>query len=158
MPASQPLWVQTVLTNAQIKALPTTAVEILPAPGVGKCVFPLFAMLHMHWAADYTNIDASAEMLIKNGNQALLSSWSQTVASAVSSLLAGGGPDGTWAWAVLIGNIASSVTFGASGPYDSDIANLPLLISATNGGAGDFTGGNVANELEVTVQYLLVEY
>lgn len=160
--------VTVTLTNAQIKALPTTAVEILAAPGANKLLVPQVALLHMKWAADYSNINASC-LLKCDLNGTFVAGLYQHTLSGVASLLAGGGPDGTWV-AMTLNQLAWSTTTTAtpsvnphfhqgaadSGFYDADIVNTALTVSATNAADGNFEGGDPDNELQVSVAYLVL--
>lgn len=151
----------TALTDAQIKALPTTPITLIAAPGASKITFPIAAFLRMHWVADYANIDAGAIVQILSGTQNVMNQLLETAGSPVSGLLAGGGPDGTSGW---IGAQSRSLAvptafhYGISYLYDSDIANKPLNIAADNQGAGNFTGGNAGNVLTVTVLYTVIDF
>lgn len=151
------LSVTVTLTNAQIKALPTTPVQILAAPGASKIIFPMAAWLRANWAADYTNIDAGAivKLLI---NTEILTTLNNTVISGVTQLLAGGGPDGSNVFLIGRQHINATNMFGTSGIYDSDAANKPLTIEVTNGALGAFTGGHASNTLKITVYYVVVDF
>jgi hypothetical protein len=148
------------LTNAQTKALPTTSITLVAAPGAGLTIVPLFAHLRAAWVADYTNIDATATLFVGIGSNALLLPLRQGVVSQVGALLAGGGPDGMHATLPPIFAAASEYNSGGfsgwSALYDSDVANAALVLGATNGAAGDFTGGNAGNSLAVRVWYVTV--
>lgn len=147
------------LTNAQIKALPTTAVEIVPAPGANRIVYPFGAFLHLNWIADYTNIDADAQIKLVVLSSDLLIALREDTQSQVTSLLAGGGPDGTNALTGVqfLKKTAADVFSGNSGFYDSDIMNKSVVLSAYNGSSGNFTGGNVGNSLQATVLYTVID-
>lgn len=147
------------LTDAQIKALPTTGVQIVASPGANKMIVPVVGVLHTNavWIADYGNINSGASIAIKLGATNALLALHQPVSSSVSSLLAGGGPDGT----VVVmpqqfqgGAVYNPAGFGGiAGTYDSDVINQSLSISASN--AGDFTGGHYLNTMSVTVAYFI---
>jgi hypothetical protein len=157
------------LTNAQILALPTTAVEVLAAPGANKLIVPLVILLHMKWVADYGNINATA-MLKADLAGNFIVGLRESVLSGITSLLAGGGPDGTWVSLGLNNAIAQGVTTTAtpninththpigadSGFYDADLVNVPLTISMDNQGSGVLTGGDADNELQVSAAYYLL--
>jgi hypothetical protein len=51
------------LTDAQIKALPTTPILLAVAPGAGKTIVPLDYFLVMKATASYTNINAPTPFL-----------------------------------------------------------------------------------------------
>ena len=146
----------TTLTDAQVKALPTTSVTVVAAPGVGSAITPLFAHLHCAATADYTNIDANCILELNNGGA--VGYLDQTLVSSVSGLLAPGDPaDPQNAFvSTTQRQRGTTVTAGFSSFYDSDIDNKPLILKVTNGGAGNFTGGNAANVLTVTTYYVVV--
>lgn len=154
------------LTDAQIKALPTTAVEIIAEPGANKLLVPIVIMLHMKWVADYSNIDPTAQLKADTAGS-FMALLSQPTLSGVSALLAGGGPDGTWV-PITIQQLAKSVPTPAaptnhmhngvadSGFYDADIVNISLSISLDNAEAGDLEDGDPDNELQVSVVYYIL--
>lgn len=154
------------LTDAQVKALPTTGVTVVAAQGAGKLILPISAVVRHAWVADYTNIDAEAQIRIVVNGGDMVHPFRQDVLSQVSSLLAGGGPDGsiglTHARVVALGDSDAvspgPVIFsGGAGWYDSDLENFACKIMASNGAAGDFTGGDGGNELTVTVNYSVID-
>lgn len=148
------------LTDAQVKALPTTAVTLLAAPGTGFALVPIHATVRLAWAVDYTNIDAAARLFINVGSSEILARLDEAVLGAISNLLAGGEDANALMPAVGFAPAsASPVPFnGSSGFFDGDIENRTLNISATNAAAGDFTGGDAANVLKVTLLYYTVTF
>src|SRR6266508_3161660 len=144
------------LTDAQIKALPTTSVEIVAAPGAGKAIFPLAAWFRLNWFADYENIASSSLLTVQAGIQfGALFALLDNVNSDVDVLLASGGPAGTNAWLPLASRASGSLSIGIAGFNDAVIENLPLLFQCANGGEGPLTGGHANNTLKVTVYYIV---
>jgi hypothetical protein len=129
------------LTNAQIKALPSTDVEIVPAPGTGKVIQYVSVRASIDASAgDYTNVHADANFFL------------QYVGGTAFTLAAEdfwyhpGGP-------ALSGYFQSDESVGP-GLYNlSDYENRAIATNANNSGQGDFTGGNAANSLTITVWY-----
>ena len=169
MPLTNPLEVTVlsqavVLTDEQIKELPTTPVEIVPAPGAGKIILPLYGVARLQWVSDYDNIHEAAQLRFVVGTAGdALFPFRQDNASDVSGLLAGGGPDGSIGWSptrfsgkvpVAPGPVLGS---GTAQFYDSDLVNFPLVFQADNGASGNFTGGNADNSLKVTVLYTIID-
>jgi hypothetical protein len=146
------------LTNAQVLALPTTAVEIVAAPGAGKILVPFLAWWYVNWTADYTNIDPTAQVGIEFGSAAAssLAPFIETAnkGNQVSNLLADGASHhafmGVMTYASSLGGITAGIGQAVDEPAFTDAA---LNVFATNGAAGDFTGGDAANEIQVTVYY-----
>lgn len=143
------------LTDAQIKALPTTPVTLVAAPGAGKVLVPVHAVLALRWTGDYSNINAAATLTLGTGNNATMAVLSESVNSAVTLLLANASntvslmlPEG-YVGASTFAPIFSS----PGGDLDTSFINQPLGLSATNPAAGNFTGGNAANSLKVSVLY-----
>jgi len=143
------------LTNDEVISLPTTSVEILAAPGANKIIIPIMTVLHANWVADYGGIDAGAIICIRLANVDVMQ-LTETIASSVSSLLTGGGPDGVSAMLGPLYKVASSTVYGISGMYDSDIANKALNI-VISGNALDLTGGDAGNTLKVIVYYMVMD-
>ena len=134
------------LTDAQIKALPTTAVEILGALGADKAIVPIFTLWILNNTAAYTNLDATLYLRMKVYNPIINYSESDN------------GALGSTGVAVLEGLINQTSALGSIGLWwwgDSNIFNAPLQISADNGASGDLTGGDAANTLKITVAYMI---
>lgn len=138
------------LTDAQIKALPTTPVQVVGAPGSGKAIVLISAVLSTVIAVDYTNFDGTFSVLRLN-----YGSGDASINAVAEELLTGVGAGSV----VVLGSQAytdgSTIFASSNGPGD----NLALTIVAANGNpsAGNFTGGNAANTLTVTVFYTTVD-
>jgi hypothetical protein len=151
------------LNNAQIKALPSGDVEVLPAPASGK----RHVLVLSDWRLDslagaYTNIDPDAWAALSfnlgtspavydDVSDYLANDSSVSPAIAYLSTLFGAArvghtqlgpmrqPDSNW--------------FGLAVVIGDDCRDLPLLLHLDNNGAGNFTGGNVANTMTITTAY-----
>jgi hypothetical protein len=158
------------LTNAQIKALPTTPITLIAAPGSGYIIKLLAATVVVNTTAGaYTNIDTTY-CAVPQFSHVSGGLWLATPAAINDDSLT---TDMTYATTVL-GSTAKRVlhcvvpvqvaadqgsTSGAEGIVfsnvtnaASDFENLPVLLDAYNG-SGDFTGGNAANTMRVTAYY-----
>lgn len=145
------------LTDAQIKALPTSAVEIVAAPGAGQMLVPIRAVLSFRWTANYTNIASTAAIGVTHANgYGMLTSLFQQPSSQIGNLLA----NDENALAILAPLM--EIDFTGQKPYGQQFwpgafENLNLTIGGYNGFSGNFTGGDAANTLLVTVYYLVVD-
>ena len=150
----------TTLTDAQVKALPTTGIEILPAPDAGTIRDWTRIIVSSNLTAAYTNVDAGCVIQVRYGAAGFLQEYYNSGtyfdASFVSSLL-----NSTTDTVLTILPVldAGEPTLGsqplASYPY-ADLQDS-LLFKITNNAAGNFTGGNSANVVKVTVIYSIVE-
>ena len=133
------------LTDAQIKALPTTAVTLVAAPGMGFAVWPLHAMLVANFpdggytsgGADYFTIGTSVDGAEEMG------ATTYTIT------------DGTLA--PLLNTISSAASLGYTPLVTqarSQLENAALTISASAG--GNFGGGGSHNSMLVVVLYMIV--
>jgi hypothetical protein len=149
------------LTDAQIKALPSTPVEIVPAPGAGKALIPFQIVLRMSIATAYANIGDKAG-----------------IADTLFAFTPLANGSGDWVTASLGGT--NKVAYALLAPYLYDgaegivaparpnastdvVANQPIALQCSNFNGeeytdlGNFTGGHASNTLKVTVFYTIID-
>jgi hypothetical protein len=145
-----------VLTNAQIKALPSTPVEIVPAPESNEIIAPIGAWLYLNWHADYSNIDPLARIGI--GITGTLSSvLSQFADSSIGDLLQDGASHVAFTGIVGVVGEAVAATLGTGQIHDEPgVLGRGAEIYGANNGLGDFTGGHAENTLSVSLWYGIV--
>lgn len=155
------------LTDSEIKALPTTGIDVVPAPGSGFRVKPLGVSLQINNSGgDYTNINATyAALYIMSspGNHHLATPLWEDPAyglSQITDLLAGSNGRKYADLAVPFVLTHDGATF-ADGTYistqpttagTSEVDNDAIAIVGDNNGSGNWTGGNGANVLRVSIQ------
>lgn len=152
------------LTDAQIKALPTTPITLIAAPGSGKAIVPIHAVLYTKTSAGaYTNINAAGvlqvrfdsthqglsyvpnDVAITNGSATLLTDLLGTTTNTRAVLLPEVSTENVDDWGpVPIVNASAGFT------------NAALVIDIDNSGSGVLTGGNAANSLTVFILYSVV--
>lgn len=114
------------LTNAEIKALPTTPIVILEDPGAGRLIVPLAAIERPEVSVAYTNVSTLAYLSLFVGE--------------VEQLGIGTAP--AWARSTLA--------------VDASPGGGALTLRATNDSLGNFTGGTAANGLAVVCWFSIV--
>lgn len=141
------------LTDAQIKALPTTGIQIIASPGAGKFLYPISAAIVHNWVANYTNIEGASFINITSsiGNYNVLVGIYQSIGSSVSDLLAA-----SESILAVCGQQNAQLANYADIPL-SGVVNNGLMINMYNDVGGNLTGGNAANTLKVTVYYVVVD-
>ena len=142
---------KTTLTDAQIKALPTTPVEVVPAPGAGKMlllnqvsiVYPASSVMN-----SYDNIDAGAtyvSVIYGSDYQEEGSGYVNDIGRLFEQP----------------GNIFKVKPFNIDGvdwvTIASPVENQGFFLYADNNASNNLTGGDPANTLEVTVFYSIVD-
>lgn len=156
-----PRQVVRVLTNAEIIALPTTALLLLAAPGANKLIVPDYAVLIGRFSGGgYTGMVDQSSMRIRHINFALpaLNDLTEYVSGgfqSVTSFLAQGEQ-----WTAF-DKLETALTGERVIPAVFDIAgteNVGLQIAAINddGGPVNFGGGHASNELVVSVEYRIL--
>lgn len=157
---------RTILTNAQIKALPTAPVVLVPAIS-GKAIFVQSAFLWLDWTADYGAIDAAATMGIYYAtllNSPVLTVLDEAVISSkVSYLLAEG--ESTTAMMLpdpyinVNGNAQNIQCFALAG-FDVDKVvgtGADVVLKTVNGASVPFNGGDALNRLIIDVFYMVID-
>lgn len=150
-----------LLTDAQVKGLPDSGgpLTIAPAPGAGKVAVPFGGLCYLDWTANYANV---------NGGCYFGFGWASSGWWA-SSVLYGGASVNARTTKLLANSADSIATFSAfnfitddineasalAGLTPAEVADAVIALVADNNGAGDFTGGDAANTLFVSVDYAI---
>jgi len=130
------------LTDAQIKALPSTPIEIVGAPGAGRANLMLRAVFSPSLVSPYTGIDTDNTLGIDN-----VEVNHSVINNAVDSILNLG-----YAYVALPG-LAGITTPIPKASFE----NLPLRVFVSQDDTGlAYTGGNAANTLTVSVIYTVI--
>lgn len=153
---SQPVLSHSItLTDAQVRALPTTPVVVLSAQGSGiltlaadSSAFPAIITLGATNVA-YTNVNAGAVWAFQNQQPG--GGWG-TGYYAHDGLTYG--PSGGGAPVVTICTFATTST-GAR-PINEGGDDQPLYLAINNAGDGDLAGGDPLNTCKVTIYYALL--
>lgn len=155
----------TLLTNDQIKHLPSLSIEVVAAPGVGKYLFPFMAVVETDFSfGDYTNI--SDESLVLGASDIVITLGENAANMFRAIPMAALGPTQSKRVASVVAPVqptyprsaATDDTWGNSFGFLSNgfdrVENLHWTISADNAG-GDFTGGHASNWMLVKVFYAI---
>jgi len=154
----------TILTDAQIRALPTVPVEVVAAVA-GKRIRPLGATLLMNLVGAYTNVSTNnGEVRIvesESGSVVLDGPLTDATLDDFTGMFGGTYGLGHFLCAMLFPN---KINAGGGGAFPSIIGPATgfggsLKIDITNAGnaTGNFATVNAANTLEVTVLYTLID-
>jgi hypothetical protein len=131
------------LTDAQIKASPTTSQTIVAAPGSGYGIVVLSGLFAITKTANYTNVNAGAIISLNASGMDYTTDENGDILSATS---------GTGRFALMF-SIINQAYFNAATILD----NVAVKVELSNNGAGDFTGGDAANSAIVTITYIVVK-
>lgn len=148
------------LTNAQIKAIPSAAPQILAAPGANKITIVLGGITYFNFAVDYVNPhmpDSPSQLALGHLHDGTGKIYaSDYLANADISLISG-----------TIAPISSphtsqdtvspnSRTSNASS--QAYVVNKPIVLyDDDNDGGADYTGGDAANVLTITLLYVVLD-
>lgn len=142
----------TVLNNTQIKALPTTAVDVVPAPGAGLVLVPVGISYEARFTGGaYTNVDTSPSLITKldtssrweTGRGYFFPNASKWTFRDLSSTISRGTMQSQAEKRLALDN--------------ASLANKSLKLSMVNASLGNLTGGHASNTLTVIVKYYVVE-
>lgn len=149
------------LTNDQIKALPTTGIQIVAAPGANKMIIPAVGIHVLNAPVAYTNVNADAALHLEY-TSGLLASNIGAAGDGIYLDAASATPlFGTFTTRLEDGYPVASTIGDVTGNGLSSAVNNALRIKASNpyptNVAGNFTGGNAANTLWVSVTYYVLD-
>lgn len=126
------------LTDAQIKALPTTPVQIVAAPGADKVAVVQACLLSVNtMGGAYTNFASGVMTCVMGGSNVVDNVSSDTLLDSEQEIV----------WHL------PAQEWGAEA---ANAINQSIQLSGSDV-AGDFTGGDPANTLTVTVFYTIVD-
>mgnify|MGYP000299480130 CR=1 FL=1 len=140
------------VNNTNFKSLPTTFIELVTAPGAGKTIVPLWAMIYVDSTAGaYTNVDAGSQA----GLTIAYGDWDVDCFNFMPF-------DGASRRMGLqpINAVPDAAALFAAYPDQTNLfleENKPLKLVAWND-SGDYTGGNAANVTYVAVSYVILNY
>jgi hypothetical protein len=142
------------LTDAQIKALPTTKFEIIPAPGENKIIVPVSAIFILDTLAGAYTSDADSAWNLRWGTDSETASQIMPINAILNQQNIGFGQ-----WGIPyadngtgnFGNVVINIAFSNS------LINKSIVITDGWMGVADYTGGNAANTLKVIVYYVVVD-
>lgn len=143
-----------VFTHAEIKDLPITAVELVPARGAGKLIIPIAFALQTRTVVPYTNIDAGLILSLVYGDHG-----GSILGQFYRADLALNGTEQR----VMRGNLQQSVDLVGGSTFtlqDNNGAclNLPVSLDGYNVAAGSLTAGDAANTMVVTMLYEVISF
>lgn len=134
------------LSHGQIITLPTTGIEIIPAPRADEIIQLVTATLVVKFptAHEYTNLDGAFEIYFTDPTDS-----AKLTTEAEESLLSNNTP--ALRYAQLIppeneNNVYKNV----------DLAGQPVQIKIYNGSAGNLTGGAPANSMTVVAYFVVI--
>lgn len=144
------------LTDAQIKALPTTQINILAAPGAGMLHHVHGALFVADFTAGaYTNLSANPffNLVYDAANNYI----NATLFAGEEMFVAGRNISYCLPYMTLTEGAGQPSAFVRSSAQFGETVNRTVDIGAGNVSDGNFTGGNAANTMKVTVYYSTIE-
>lgn len=132
------------LTDAQIKAWPTTPVLVVPAQGAGTVIFPHSMTWDITSTGAYTNLSADRVVDIRLGTALVNRIEGSGDKSNIGNVLTSG-DDEFWFKEPLVGDLSQAAT--------GEFENLGCYVYLGNSSSGNLTGGAAGNELVITINY-----
>lgn len=135
------------LTDAQIKDLPTTAIQIVAAPGSDKYIHVIAASMVCDTSnGGYGNIDPDCVLSFQTSDGEVF--CQQIQGSNLTTFLTDNSKR-----LMLLGTVLDNI-YSA---FLSSFENSPLLIKIYNAVAGNLTDGNALNIMRLKVYYTVVD-
>jgi hypothetical protein len=150
-----------VLTDANVKALPTTPITLLAAQGANTWARLVGLTLDADFAAGaYTNVDTDGFMwaYYDGASDEIASEYVPNSVSLSLNKLTALTSAGSWvAHLRPYGEAYETDTWGTVGTIHTraNVVNVAIKLTVDNDGSGAFTGGNAANTLTVTPYFVI---
>lgn len=152
------------LTDEQIKALPTTPVELIPAPGANKILVPLMAIVRNNTSAGaYTNVNSQCQIEFRwsIGSTSPLNAFLNLPGVVTETDLLLGATN--YVWQIGLRQFPA-IEEGSETGYNTlnfaesaQVINRALQLHALNDANGDFTGGHANNAIHITIFYAIID-
>lgn len=137
------------LTNAQVKALPTTPITLVASAGAGTILFPLSVVYHTNFQTEYTNVDLGAALEVRfDGDNDSQVGPGHFVAQAGKCAFGGVGFVDRGRLGL---QVAADIAFSLIAFDDTD-----LTVAMANAALGNLTGGHANNTLTIEVRYIVL--
>lgn len=140
------------LTNAQIIASPSGAIDLIAAPGSNKILNLASVFLNLHLVADYATVSVNSSLEVYWGASGVLAS----LPVLNEGFFNGGAPIDLVGWILPRFQMSGGNPIAAVGFPRADITNQPLSLVITNVD-GNFTGGDAANTLTISTVYYILD-
>lgn len=144
-----------VLTDAEIKALPTTSIKLLDRAASGQMIVPIAATLVYRTPnnAGYTNFSANATFSMDLFDQ--LGDFEGVIPNAASLL---GASTGRFARLFPYQAISTAASLGGFGATIAQgvfqlVNDVEIWVFLDNDASGDLTGGDAENTLTIDIVY-----
>lgn len=145
----------TILTDAQIKAIPSTGITVVAAQGLNTLIVPVAATVRIDaTAGQYTGVtNASLSLML----------GSQYASDHLRTETALGTGFNAKAYGVfpLPNSSVGSGTFGAAMAvplqFSTSAINTALTVKDNYAGLANYGGGNAANTMKITVAYMKID-
>lgn len=173
LPTTAVIYSATVtLTDAQIKALPSTFPEIVAAPGANKVIKFESGFVSVDCQAGaYTNVDVAAAQLSFYISDQVSALCANSAAYGLAGNLLTDDSDVVYAVFTTQARVAGTVASGDGSPGTvvassvhsgrvrslTDAIDTPLIFGMENASAGDLTGGHADNVMIVRVNYTIID-
>ena len=144
------------LTDAQIKALPTTPVEIVPTQGADSIVYPIACLAVLDSTAGAYTADAGSSWQLVNEAGSIVYSAPFDAEGALQSSATPQAIFFSIPW-LSPGAAAFDGYLTTSFLNANNAVNEGIYLRDNEMGVNDYTGGNAANTLRVTVWYGIFE-
>lgn len=141
------------ITNTQFKALPSTYIEIVPAPGTGKVLVPIWAYIQINAGTPYTNVDTTSDA----GLAIAYGDWITEAFSGGRQTFTGDSYRTLFNQAAWVPD-ANALLIGYQNHSLVSLSEDEPFKLVTWNPSGDYTGGDNANTFRVGVAYQILDY